>query len=157
VPRRARYFALDAEVFAGDNCGALSARAASGVRCVAPIVVVDDNQDTLSAAVELLTDAGYSIRAFENGATAWQYLSTANDLPCLVITDWMMPRMDGSQLLGAMKAHRRLSEIPVLVLTGTHDVSLSGATVLLKPVPTKTLLAAIESLLTRNERNAKQG
>ena len=95
----------------------------SGVVCISYVVVVDDDDDMREMTAELLSDAGYNVRDFADGAAAWKYLIAARHLPSLVMTDWVMPQMNGSQLVAAMQAHPRLSAIPVLVLTGTKDVA----------------------------------
>jgi CheY-like chemotaxis protein len=52
-----------------------------------------------------------------NGEEAVAYLSTVSPLPDLIITDIKMPRMDGTQLLGVLKAAERYRQIPVVMLS----------------------------------------
>ena len=65
-------------------------------------------------------------------------------IPDLVLTDMWMPKMDGTQLAEAMRADRRLAEIPVVAVTAdvdvgsTYDMSLF-AKIIAKPVTTSKL------------------
>jgi DNA-binding response OmpR family regulator len=119
--------------------------------------MVDDDDDMREMTAELLSDAGYNVRDFADGAAAWEYLIAARHLPSLVMTDWVMPQMNGSQLVAAMQAHPRLSAIPVLVLTGTKDVAYQRTAVVMKPVDGNALLAKIALLLTGSPKLTSKG
>lgn len=57
----------------------------------------------------------------ESGEEALEMLAAAEELPCLALLDINMPRMNGIELLGAMKASERLRRIPVVMLTTSND------------------------------------
>jgi CheY-like chemotaxis protein len=109
--------------------------------------VVDDDKDTRDVTEELLSDAGYVVRGFDDGAAALRYLLSAREPPSIVMTDLAMPCMDGHELIATMKAHPNLSAIPVLVVTGSIGFSWEGIPVVAKPAAAATLLAQIASLL----------
>jgi DNA-binding response OmpR family regulator len=59
----------------------------------------------------------------------------------------MMPRMVGSALVLAMRAHPKLSAVPVLIITGTKGRRFDGVPAIVKPVTAAALLAKVASLL----------
>ncbi|MBT3602276.1 MAG: response regulator [Candidatus Latescibacteria bacterium] len=78
------------------------------------ILVVDDEPAVREILYELITDIGYRVTAAASGQDALQILT--QDRADLVITDLMMPNMNGWQLLKLIK--QRFSYMPVIVLTG---------------------------------------
>src|SRR5262245_52317192 len=75
----------------------------------AGIVVVEDDADARRLVTALLTAVGYAVRDFADGAAAMDYLLAGQDPPRVVVTDLTMPRMDGRQLIEAMRANPRLA------------------------------------------------
>ena len=64
------------------------------------ILVVDDEEEIRDLLQEILRDIGIvRVHLAENGEMAWQRLSRSELEYDLVISDWLMPRMDGLQLL----------------------------------------------------------
>lgn len=78
------------------------------------IMVVDDNADFRQLLTETLSD-DYDIREARNGKVALQAILT--EVPDLIITDVMMPEMDGTELCRAVKSDVRVSHIPLIMLT----------------------------------------
>jgi len=78
------------------------------------ILVVDDEPNVREILYELITSLGYRVTAAESGQEALQVLT--KDRADLVITDLMMPQMNGWQLLKLIK--QRHTYMPVIVLTG---------------------------------------
>ena len=82
------------------------------------------------------------VRYAENGEAALDVMKEW--IPDLVLTDMWMPKMDGTQLAEAMRADRRLAEVPVVAVTAdvdvgsTYDMSLF-AKIISKPVTTNKL------------------
>lgn len=82
---------------------------------VPEILVVDDSITTRSLERSILEAHGYRVRLAVDGMEAMAQLHAA---PVdLVIADIMMPRMDGFQLLQEIKKDKRLSHIPVIIVT----------------------------------------
>ena len=68
------------------------------------ILVVDDEEEMRDLLQEILRDIGIvRVHLAENGEMAWQRLSRSELDYDLVISDWLMPRMDGLQLLQKMR------------------------------------------------------
>ena len=79
------------------------------------ILVVDDSITTRTMEKNLLEAAGYQVRVAVDGIEAWTLLKS-EDFD-LVVSDVDMPRMDGFDLTGRIRADRRLAELPVVLVT----------------------------------------
>jgi two-component system, chemotaxis family, sensor kinase CheA len=79
------------------------------------ILVVDDSITTRTLEKSILETHGYQVRTAVDGLEALAQLRAAR--ADLVISDVEMPRMDGFELLEAMKKDRELDKIPVIVVT----------------------------------------
>src|SRR5215213_348598 len=88
------------------------------MRCImAKILVVDDNETDRYMLQVLLTTHGYEVAVAANGAEA---LETARrDRPDMIITDIMMPIMDGFSLCREWKGDAQLQAIPFVFYTAT--------------------------------------
>ena len=86
-----------------------------GERKVRRVVVADDDPDIVDILTFNLTTAGYEVTSAADGAAAVALVSSS--LPDLVVLDVMMPKMDGFEVLAALKAKEQTSEIPVVMLT----------------------------------------
>ena len=81
-----------------------------------PVLVVDDEEEIRDLIQEILRDLGIvRVHLAENGEMAWQRLSRSELDYDLVISDWLMPRMDGLELLQKMRQFG--SEILFMMLT----------------------------------------
>jgi DNA-binding response OmpR family regulator len=79
------------------------------------VVVADDDPDIVDILVFNLTAAGYEVESAADGVAALELVTASH--PDLVVLDIMMPRMDGLQVLAALKAEPETKEIPVVMLT----------------------------------------
>ena len=80
------------------------------------ILVVDDEEEIRNLLQGVLRDIGIvRVHLAENGAMAWQRLSRTELDYDLVISDWLMPRMDGLELLNKMR--KCGSKTPFMMLT----------------------------------------
>ncbi len=81
------------------------------------ILLVDDNRLGLSARKTVLEEAGYRITAASSSAEALdQFRDRYFDL---VITDYKMPKMSGTELIGQIRLHN--ATIPVIMISGYAD------------------------------------
>ena len=93
---------------------------------VSTILCVDDDEDDLHFIHEIIVEQQhrFTIDTCNNGWEALRYLEQAAEnelLPCLVIMDVNMPRMDGKETIRRIKAHEQLSTIPVVVFTTSSN------------------------------------
>ena len=116
------------------------------------ILVIDDDADLRETLCDVLEIAGHVARSARNGVEALQFLRDDPRVDLLVL-DLMMPVMTGWEFRAVQLADAALAAIPVVVMTAAADLSkspIAAAQILSKPVPMKTLLAAIEAhALTR--------
>ena len=92
----------------------------------------------------MLNQAGYHTRQAASGMEALELLDCGEDFD-LILTDMMMPEMDGIALLERIK--ERFPDIPVVMVTAVHDISVALAAIrngaydyLLKPFEREQLL-----------------
>lgn len=88
-----------------------------------PILLVEDDtidQMTVKRALRELRIANPLIVA-ESGEAALALLATLEELPCIALLDINMPRMNGLELLTAMKQDERLRRVPCVMLTTSKD------------------------------------
>lgn len=120
----------------------------------AQLLLVEDNADLRQYLTQILSHE-YHITALSNGQEAQTYLK--NTQPDLIISDIMMPVMDGFQLLEWLKAGT-LAQIPVIMLTARADLGdklralrIGVDDYLVKPFVEIELLTRIQNLLQRQD------
>ena len=122
----------------------------------AQILLVEDNQDLADFIVSILSDR-YEVKHVVNGALG---LETAlSQMPDLIISDVMMPVMDGYEFCTHLKKDIRTNHIPVILLTAkvSHEDVIEGLTkgaddYLTKPFHPTELLLRINNLFTRQQK-----
>lgn len=81
------------------------------------ILIVDDSVTTRTLEKSILETNGFNVMMAVDGVDALNQLRSATVLVDLVVADVEMPRMDGFQLLAALKADRQMARIPVIMMT----------------------------------------
>lgn len=112
------------------------------------ILVVDDEFDVLSAYAMLFEYRGYRVRTAGNGEEA--LAKAALERPDIVISDYMMPVMDGAQLCLLWRADPDLRHIPFILASAgllRRDEVLPYDTFFRKPVPFEALVTEIARLI----------
>ncbi|HWY30826.1 MAG TPA: response regulator [Candidatus Acidoferrum sp.] len=120
------------------------------------ILVVDDNNETRLSNIDLLARAGYDVEGVKDGAAGWEALQNCEF--DLVITDNVMPRMTGIEMIAKLYS-TRLS-LPVIMATGhlpTHEFAskpwLTPDATLERPFSNDDLLATVKRVLRTDEGN----
>ena len=80
-----------------------------------PILIVEDDEDTMEALCTMLESEGFATRGAVDGQGALRELQDRP--PCLILLDLLMSGMDGFQLLAALQERPDWARIPVMVLT----------------------------------------
>lgn len=118
------------------------------------IMVVDDDNSTLELLNVALQDAGYFVSTFEQAESALDSLDLC--MPDLVISDLMMPKIDGIEFCKLFKSDEKTANIPFLFLTAfgekKHMIACleAGAVDFIhKPVNLNRLLPKISTLLNQ--------
>lgn len=112
------------------------------------ILVVDDEFDVLSAYTMLFEYRGYRVRTAGNGEEALAV--AASERPDIVISDYMMPVMDGAQLCLLWRSDPDLRQVPFILCSAgllRRDEVLPYDTFFRKPVPFEALVAEIVRLI----------
>src|SRR5262245_18977219 len=127
------------------NVGEPNARLAPTAATTArlPLLIVDDELPLLDLLRETLQDAGYPVLTASNGREA---LAIAQQTQlALVLTDVMMPYMDGNVRSQRLRADPNTQHLPVLLMTATHyAVTTDSATALIaKPFDLDALVALV--------------
>ncbi len=79
------------------------------------VLVVDDDESTREVLRRALTREGWKVREAENGATGLD--EAARSRPAVILLDLMMPRMDGFEMLAALRKREQMHDIPVVIIT----------------------------------------
>src|SRR5262245_1588414 len=109
---RRQYLEEAIAIALGDHDDRLEAR-------VPRILVADDSGASRALSKHLLSAAGYEVEVAEDGAEAWERLhETAFDV---LVSDALMPEIDGFELLRRVRASRDLSGLPVILNTVLGD------------------------------------
>jgi putative nucleotidyltransferase with HDIG domain len=83
------------------------------------ILVVDDEEAIREVVSTMLESRGYRCAAVSNGRAAQEYVR--KETPDLVLSDMIMPEMDGIKLLDWLRSFD--PEVPVIMVTAIHDIS----------------------------------
>ena len=116
----------------------------------ARILLADDNADMRQYLTNVLQASGYEVTGVTDGQQALEVIRS--DPPDLVISDVMMPRLDGLQLLAALRKDSRTAALPVLLLSARagQEASIEGLSAgaddyLVKPFAAADLLARVNA------------
>ncbi|WP_045744441.1 SpoIIE family protein phosphatase [Actinoplanes rectilineatus] len=117
---------------------------------VARVLIADDNADMRDYLVRLLRSEGHRVEAVVDGQAALD--AARADVPDLIISDVMMPRLDGLRLAAALRADPRTASVPVLLLSARagQEASIEGLQAgaddyLVKPFSSAELLARVQT------------
>jgi CheY-like chemotaxis protein len=119
-----------------------------------PILVVEDVPNILELLDVTLRFKGYPVRTASNGEEALAIVT--QDTPALVITDIMMPKMDGYTLAFNLRRNPETSQIPIIFLSATYvtpedkdfAISLGAVRFMEKPVDPEDFLLTVAEVLT---------
>lgn len=114
------------------------------------VLIVDDEFGLADITADLLTEAGYDVALAINGKLG--LASLAARPAHIVITDLMMPVMDGPEMIRRMRADPRFAAIPTILMTALPEAVPEGElalhdAVLVKPFSMTELLAVMHRLL----------
>jgi two-component system response regulator VicR len=113
------------------------------------ILFVDDDFAVAEVTRMVLEHEGYTVMLAANGEDAFH--AAESERPDLLITDYMMPIVNGAELVRRMRAQPSLRDIPIIMVTANATTEISGtaecARVLHKPITVDQLLEAIRALI----------
>ena len=120
------------------------------------ILVVEDSLTQALLIQNILEQEGYRVGVARNGVEALNYLEGRK--PDLVVSDIVMPKMDGYEMCRRIKQNDLLKQIPVMLLTALSDpedvirgLECGADNFITKPYKEEFLLARIKSILANRE------
>ena len=125
------------------------------------VMIVEDDQTILENLSQLLQLNGLSVSEAYDGQMALDYLKHPDNqgvaAPRIIVSDLMMPRMDGFELLRAVKNDSALKHLPFILLSARSDSSdlqqafqLGANDYLIKPFEVEHLMDVIRHHLARS-------
>ncbi len=116
------------------------------------ILIVEDDPVIQKTVAILMARAGFVTTFASNGVEALE--KVVNNPPGLIISDVMMPEMDGFTLLYALRSNPQTANIPIILLTarGSNDdikdgINMGANDYIPKPFDPNTLLASVKARL----------
>lgn len=110
------------------------------------VLIAEDEEAMLEIFAQVVEDLGHRTLRAHNGEEA--LLLARTERPDLVVSDHMMPRRTGVELLRTLRADPRLGSVPFLLLSAAHPTGLEEADAFLsKPVDLDTFEAAVQQVL----------
>jgi CheY-like chemotaxis protein len=122
-----------------------------------PLLVVEDIPNVLELLEVTLRFNGYEVIPAHNGQEALDILEKVS--PALIITDILMPKMDGFALVQKLRSNPKTLMIPVIFLSATYvtpedrnfAMSLGASRFIEKPIDTEEFLLTIAELLSQEQ------
>jgi CheY-like chemotaxis protein len=119
------------------------------------ILVVEDNQQLCEALTDFLSVQGHAVKCAANGDEALRLLAAADIRPALILSDVVMPVLDGWGLLTELRKDPQLASVPVVIMSVhrgiTERAKESGAAAVVhKLVEPQLLLRTIDHFVNRN-------
>lgn len=124
------------------------------------LLVVEDNNDILKFLETTLNFKGYSVLTAHNGEEALEVMQ--NERPALIITDILMPKMDGFSLLNKLRTNIETQSIPVILISAFYiepedkifAFTLGATRFIKKPINMEDFMQTIAELLAQGEHSA---
>jgi two-component system phosphate regulon response regulator PhoB len=123
------------------------------------ILVVEDEDAIREMLVMVLEQAGFQVMAVASAEEALQAL--AENLPDLILLDWMLPGISGVELARRLKKEDSYSDLPIILLTarGEEEDKVRGLEIgaddyMTKPFSPKELVARIKAVTRRSNKTA---
>ncbi len=124
------------------------------------LLIVDDNEDILFNLKIMLEKMGYEVITCNSGEQALKFLSSNDIIPEVIISDIMMPNMNGYEFFSAVSAHPSLNRVPFLFLTAKstpEDIRLGKLLgvddYITKPFNEEDLIASISGKIARSRKS----
>jgi len=117
------------------------------------VLVVDDEPLVRLFASRVLVAEGFVVDEADDGATALELIRTGRVAPAVVVSDVVMPRLNGVQLLQSLSTVR--PDLPVILMSGyaaaelAHRGITSPCGVLAKPFPPEVLVAEVRRCIRK--------
>lgn len=122
------------------------------------LVIIDDHYDILEILKHNMVQEGYEVKMFFNAVDALKYINVDNT--DLLVTDWMLPEMDGLELCRNLKMSPSTRDIPLVMLTGKNDeidavtaLEVGAEDYVTKPIRMRELMSRVKKILRRKSND----
>ena len=122
---------------------------------MANILIAEDDRISQKLAVKIVEELGHTAFVSPHGKHAYEALTAANQFD-LLLTDIMMPEMDGQQLIKTIRGDQQFNDLPIIIMSavvGMNDISnllKLGATLFLaKPLNKTELQGYLERCVSK--------
>ena len=118
------------------------------------VLLVEDDDDVRALYGYMLASAGYKVKAVRNGLEAFAEIQV--NRPDVVLTDILMPVLNGLELIVAVRSNDELADLPVVAMTSSgenlqEEARTAGATdVIAKPTELAKMREVIEDVVSRS-------
>jgi CheY-like chemotaxis protein len=118
-------------------------------RAARRLLIVEDDDDVRRQLEDFLALSGYETISARDGGEALEWLS--RQPADLVITDLLMPRLGGHELIKRIRETKEWAEVPIILLSGYGDLApysqLPANAIHIKPISLPTLLREVQRLI----------
>lgn len=126
------------------------------------IIVVDDDRVTLTMLQMTLSKSGFHVLTAQDGAEGYELAQ--KEMPDILITDMLLPKIDGMELCRKIKEDPELQDIKVILMTAVykgmsfkHEAKECGASDFIeKPINTTNLIHRVKVLLGMEDKEKKE-
>jgi DNA-binding response OmpR family regulator len=120
------------------------------------VLVVDDEPDIRELLAYNLSKEGYNVKTFPNPVNCLEYIRSAE--PDIILSDWLMPEMDGLEFCRKLKLNNRFKDIPLIMITCKADeadivtaLEIGADDYLIKPFRIKELISRMKKIIRNHE------
>lgn len=121
------------------------------------ILAVDDEPHILELLQYNLENAGYEVIKAETGEEAMDYIENQSYEFAVVLLDWMLPGIDGIEVLKRIRVNERYMNVPIIMLTAKSDeiskvvgLEIGADDYLAKPFGVHELMARMKAVMRRS-------
>ncbi len=117
------------------------------------VLLVEDDLDLKEIFTELLTNEGFNVTGYSDGNKAFEYVSESNDGIDLIILDYQLPGINGSELVSKIRLlPKKVSQVPILVTSAEMNLAEvfpdnTNLSFVKKPVAINDFMNAVENAI----------
>jgi|SRR5664279_1432628 len=127
------------------------------------ILLVEDQPTLRQLLSEVLEFSGYQVTAVADGREALDLLEVGEYFPNLILSDLLMDRLDGDELLQAVRSNWLWREIPFIIMSGQDQITALRLELkrevngyLEKPFGIADILSTVQKALSKREQGSDQ-